>query len=148
MAPSRTSSRLIAADHRPSAAARAPPSVPSVDCAAAPVPTQQSNHAAVRRARANPFILIRRCYWRMCEGVYVSAAAPRAKLRHNSAREQALHAAEHAFLPRAAALVGDAVQIVIARSLEQQVVARLELVDELELERADAVPVLAGRHAL
>src|SRR5262245_25235361 len=65
-----------------------------------------------------------------------------------SAREQALGAAENALLPAAAALVSEVVEVVIFRRLEQDVVARLELVDELERKRANAVPVLARRDAL
>src|SRR5687767_1283340 len=72
-----------------------------------------------------------------------------AQLRHKpSARQQALGAAEHALLPASSPLIGDVIEVVIFRGFDEDVVARLDLVDELELERANAVPVLAGRDLL
>src|SRR6187551_909532 len=79
-------------------------------------------------------------------GVCPSRCAARVMLLHNSSTHQeALGAAQNALLQAAAALVGDVVEVVIFRCFEQHVVARLELVDELELERANTVPVLTGR---
>src|SRR5688572_14813839 len=85
----------------------------------------------------------------MSRGVCPSRRAAWAALRHNaSARQHALRAADHALLPAPPPLVSDVIQIVVLRRLEQDVVARPELVDELEVERSDAIPMLACRHSL
>src|SRR5215203_2681287 len=58
--------------------------------------------------------------------------SPGVGLRHKlSTREQALGTAEHALLPAPAPLVGNVINVVVLRHLEQQVVARLQLVDKL-----------------
>src|SRR5690606_12336161 len=65
-----------------------------------------------------------------------------------SAEKPRLHAAEQALGERFAPAIAHEIQIALARRVAQQIVARPDLVDEIELERAHAVPVLAGRDAL
>src|SRR5688572_13264008 len=69
-------------------------------------------------------------------------------LHNSSARQQALRAADHALLPAPPPFVREVIEVVILCRLEQDVVARLQLVDELEIERPNAVPMLARRDPL
>src|SRR5260221_13490293 len=62
--------------------------------------------------------------------------------------EHALHAAQHALRQRAPALVREVVKVALLGCIEQHVVARAQLVDELQLERTNAVPVLARGYEL
>src|SRR6516164_817117 len=79
-----------------------------------------------------------------------AAAAPAGRdgAKPRSARQQGFRAREHPLRQRALALERDVVEIALLRGLDQEVVARAQLVDELELERAHAVPMFARRDLL
>src|SRR5690606_19126466 len=65
--------------------------------------------------------------------------------RADSTRKQAFDAAEQTLRDVAAALVRHLVHVALARGGKQPIVARCDLVDEPELERFRAVPMLARR---